>query len=106
MVDRLTLVIVAVMLATAAAAEEDCPKHFRDYGLFLQAKKSCVREDEYPSMKLMRTCAKQTPKETALKLMDDGRREWARGVMRTNLGSMCGQVFVDKQAVPEHRKRR
>lgn len=106
MVGRLTLVLGAPLLATTADAEEDCPKHFREYGLFLQAKESCAREDEYPSMKLMRACAKQAPKEAALKLMDDGRRDWTRGMMRANLVSMCAQTFAAKQAAPERRKRR
>ncbi|WP_147029088.1 hypothetical protein [Methylobacterium oxalidis] len=83
------------MLATAAAsAEEDCPARFQKYGLFLQAKKSCGREAEYPLMKVMRACAKETPQETAIKLMDEGRREWARGLMRSSLGNMCTEVFA------------
>jgi len=43
---RLVSVAVAAALVTAPAkAEEDCPKRFRDYGLFLQAKKSCARDE-------------------------------------------------------------
>ncbi|WP_336491113.1 hypothetical protein [Methylobacterium nigriterrae] len=108
---RLVMLFVAVLLTTDAIAagasvEDDCPKHFREYGLFLQAKKSCGREDEYPSMKLMRACAKQTPKQSALTLMDEGRREWARSVMRASLGNRCAQVFREQSPASEKRKPR
>ena len=55
-------------------------------------------------MKVMRSCAKETPQETAFKLMDDGRREWARGVMRSSLGSMCGEVFAKLPVSAEKRR--
>jgi hypothetical protein len=91
---RLVPALIALGLVTAPAlADETCPTRFRDYGRFLQAKRSCGREAEYPLMKMMKACAKETPKESALNLMDDGRREWARGVMRSSLGSMCEEVF-------------
>ena len=100
--------LLATFLAlstTAVAAEEDCPKHFENYGLFLQAKKSCAKEAEYPLMKIMKACAKQTPEATALTLMDGGRRAWARGVMRSSLGSMCTEVFSKTATMSEHRQR-
>ena len=73
------LLTFTVLAMTAAAAEEDCPKHFENYGLFLQAKKSCAKEADYPFMTIMKACAKQTPQEAALALIDGGRRTWARG---------------------------
>ncbi len=92
---RLTLALMAGMLAsTAVSGAEDCPTRFQKYGLFLQAKKSCGQDTEYPQMKAMRSCAKETPQEAAIKLIDDGRREWARGVMRSSLGSMCEKMFA------------
>ena len=99
------LLAFTVLVTTSVAAEEDCPKHFENYGLFLQAKKSCAREAEYPFMKVMKGCAKQTPQETALPLMDGGRRAWARGVMRSSLASMCEEVFSKLSATSEPRKR-
>ncbi|MER2268530.1 hypothetical protein [Methylobacterium oxalidis] len=103
---RLTLALVTSLLAAPASAAEDCPERFQKYGLFLQAKKSCGREAEYPLMKVMRACAKETPQDTAIKLMDEGRREWARGLMRSSLGSMCEEVFAKLPASEEKRERR
>jgi hypothetical protein len=99
------LLAFTVLTMTATAAEEDCPKHFENYGLFLQAKKSCAKEADYPFMKIMKACARQTPQETALTMMDGGRRTWARGVMRSSLGSMCDEVFSKLSAASEPRKR-
>ena len=49
----LAFLLVVTVLATApAVAEEDCPKHFANYGLFLQAKKSCGKEADYPFVEL------------------------------------------------------
>ncbi|GEP06228.1 hypothetical protein MOX02_42660 [Methylobacterium oxalidis] len=99
---RLAVVLLASLLTTAPAwSAEDCPERFQKYGLFLQAKKSCGRDAEYPLMQVMRACAKQTPREVAIKLMDEGRREWARGVMRSSLGSMCEGVFVNLPPIAE-----
>ena len=95
-----------VLVPAIAIADEDCPKHFNDYGFFLQAKKSCGKDFEYPLMKTMKACAKQTPQETALTLMDDGRRTWAKNLMRTNLCSMCNEAFSKLSASTEHPKRR
>ena len=94
-----------VLAITAAFAEEDCPKHFENYGLFLQAKKSCAKDIEYPFMKIMKACAKQTPQEAAMSLMDGGRRAFARGVMRSNLGGMCDEVFSKLSAASEPLRR-
>ena len=102
---RAFLLVVAVLATAPAAAEEDCPKHFANYGLFLQAKKSCAREADYPFMKIMKACAKQTPQEVALTLMDGGRRTWARDVMRSSLGSMCDEVFAKLSAASPSNKR-
>ncbi|WP_147029415.1 hypothetical protein [Methylobacterium oxalidis] len=74
--------------------------------MFLQAKKSCGREAEYPLMKVMRACAKETPQDAAIKLMDEGRREWARGVMRSSLGSMCEEVFAKLSPAADKRHSR
>ncbi|MER2266669.1 hypothetical protein [Methylobacterium oxalidis] len=101
---RLILTLVTSLLAAPAFAAEDCPERFQKYGLFLQAKKSCGREAEYSLMKVMRACAKETPQEMAIKLMDEGRREWARGVMRGSLGSMCEEVFAKLPAPAEKRQ--
>ncbi|AWN42873.1 hypothetical protein DK389_23180 [Methylobacterium durans] len=102
---RLALALVAGLLAIAPAwSAEDCPERFEKYGLFLQAKQSCGREVEYPLMKVMRACAKETPREAAIKLMDVGRREWARGVMRSSLGSMCAEVFAKLPPAAEKRQ--
>lgn len=102
---RLTLAVVTGTLSAAPVlGAEDCPERFRKYGLFLQAKKSCGRDTEYPLMKIMRSCAKETPQETAIKLMEDGRREWARGVMRSSLGSMCEEVFAKLPVSAEKRR--
>ena len=101
---RLALALVASLLTTAPArSAEDCTERFQKYGLFLQAKQSCAREAEYPLMKVMRTCAKQTPQEAAIKLMDEGRREWAKGLMRSSLGSMCEEVFAKLPSAAEKR---
>ncbi|WP_336492275.1 hypothetical protein [Methylobacterium nigriterrae] len=105
MLARLSLALAVATLASAPTQADDCPKHFRDYGLFLQAKKSCARDEPYPSMKVMKGCAKETPKESALNLMDEGRREWARRVMRTSLGSMCQEVFSEHSAAPKGSRR-
>lgn len=100
------LLAFSVLLPVGAMADEDCPKHFEDYGFFLQAKKSCGKDVEYPLMKTMKACAKQTPQEAALTLMDDGRRVWARNLMRTSLGSMCDKAFSKLSVSSEHHKRR
>ena len=91
-------------LAGPDPAAEECPTRFQKYGLFLQAKKSCGREAEYPLMKAMRACAKETPQEEAIKLMDEGRREWAKGLMRSSLGSLCESVFA-KLPAPAGKRR-
>ena len=104
---RLSLALGLVTSALAdpsAAAAEDCPKRFQDYGLFLQAKKSCGQDIAYPLMKVMRSCAKATPEAEALKLMDEGRRAWARGVMRSSLGSMCDTVLAQPSSAAEKRR--
>lgn len=102
---RLSLAVVTGTLSTAPVlGAEDCPERFQEYGLFLQAKKACGRDAEYPLMKVMRSCARETPQETALKLMEDGRREWARRVMRSSLGSMCEEVLA-KLPVPAEKRR-
>ena len=98
------LLTLLALSATAVVAEEDCSKHFKNYGLFLQAKKSCAKDTECPFMKIMKACAKQTPQATAVSLMDDGRRAWARGVMRSSLGGMCNEVFSKMSATSEHSK--
>ncbi|WP_132256118.1 hypothetical protein [Methylobacterium segetis] len=104
---RLSLALVAGLITAApVSAADECPTRFQKYGLFLQAKQSCGREAEYPLMKVMRACAEQTPQEAALKLMDEGRREWARGVMRSSLGSMCEEAFAKLPAPAEKRARR
>ena len=106
MLDRLAFLLAfSVLATTTAVAEENCPKHFENYGLFLQAKKSCGSDIEYPFMKIMKACAKQTPQETALTLMDGGRRAWARDLMRSNLGSMCEEVFAKLSAASEPLRR-
>jgi hypothetical protein len=103
---RLALLLaISVFMTPATAGEEDCPKRFEDYGLFLQAKKACGKEVEYPLMKAMRVCAKQTPQEVAVTLMDGGRRSWARSVMRSSLGSMCEEMFSKQTTTSEHHKR-
>jgi len=96
----------SVLAPVVATADEDCPKHFKDYGFFLQARKSCGKEIEYPLMKIMKACAKETPQEAALVLMDDGRRVWARNLMRSNLGSMCEDAFARLSTSSERSKRR
>lgn len=99
------VIIVPAIPLTQALAEEDCPRHFQNYGLYLQAKKACARETEYPLMAIMKACAKETPKEAAIELMDGGRRTWARGVMRSSLGSMCEEVFAQLPTTPRPRGR-
>lgn len=98
---------VIILLATSgpASAGDDCPERFEAYGHFLQARTSCAREVEYPQMKAMRACAKATPKETALGLMDGGRRRWAREVMRSSLGRMCEITLAHLPQGSERRKR-
>ncbi|GJD97950.1 hypothetical protein [Methylobacterium iners] len=95
--------MAGVFATTTASGAEDCSERFQKYGLFLQAKKSCGQDIEYPQMKAMRACAKATPQEAAIKLIDDGRREWARGVMRSSLGSMCEEVFAKPSATAKRR---
>ncbi|MDR7039187.1 hypothetical protein J2X36_003960 [Methylobacterium sp. BE186] len=51
------VIIVAAILPAEALAEDDCPRHFENYGLYLQAKKSCARETEYPFMAIMKARA-------------------------------------------------
>ena len=102
----LFLFALGVLVPGSAAAEEDCPKHFREYGFFLQARTSCGKAIEYPLMKIMKACAKQTPQEAAIALMDDGRRTWARNLMRSNLGSLCDEAFSKLPANSERPKRR
>lgn len=100
------LLACSALAPVVAAADDDCPKHFKDYGFFLQAKTSCRKKVEYPLMKTMKACAKQTPQAAAMTWMDDGRRVWARSLMRSNLGSMCEEAF-SKLSVssdgPKHR---
>jgi hypothetical protein len=96
--------LASTFAVTSLSWAEDCPGRFQKYGLFLQAKKSCGKDTEYPLMKAMRSCAKATPRETAIGLMEDGRREWARGLMRSSLGSMCEEVFA--KLPPSVEKRR
>ena len=104
---RLILLLACSVLApVVAAADDDCPKHFKDYGFFLQAKASCGKKVEYPLMKTMKACAKQTPQAAAMTWMDDGRRVWARGLMRSNLGSMCEDAFSKPSASSEGLQRR
>ncbi|MGH1570482.1 hypothetical protein ACRAWG_07125 [Methylobacterium sp. P31] len=56
-------------------------------------------------MKVMKACAKETPEPKAIELMNNGRRVWARNVMRSSLGTMCEEVFSRLPAAPSHRKR-
>jgi len=100
------LLAFSVLAPMVAMADEDCPKHFKDYGFFLQARKSCGKETEYPLMKIMKACAKQTPQEAAVALMDDGRRAWARNLMRSNLGSLCEEALSKLSASTVSPKRR
>ena len=99
-------IISGVCASTSLAfAEEDCPKNFANYGIFLQAKKACGREVDYPFMNVMKACAKETPEAKAIELMDNGRRIWARNLMRSSLGTMCEEVFSRLPAAPRQRKR-
>ncbi|POR40065.1 hypothetical protein CRT23_25845 [Methylobacterium sp. V23] len=61
---------------------------------------------QYALMKIMKACAKETPQEAALILMDDGRRVWARNLMRSNLGSMCEDAFSKLSTSSERHERR
>jgi hypothetical protein len=88
--------MAGMLVTSSACGAEDCPEHFHKYGLFLQANKSCVEDTRYPLMNVMRSCAKETPQKIAIKLMDEGRREWARGVMRSSLGSMCEKILTQE----------
>jgi hypothetical protein len=90
---------------SSARSDDNCPKNFVNYGIFLQAKKACGREVEYPFMKVMKACAKETPEPKAVELMNDGRRIWARNLMRSSLGTMCEEVFSRLPTAPHHRKR-
>jgi hypothetical protein len=56
-------------------------------------------------MKVMKACAKETPEPKAIELMDNGRRVWARDLMRSGLGTMCEEVFSHLPAAPHRRKR-
>ncbi|MBY0257016.1 hypothetical protein [Methylobacterium sp.] len=105
-VQRALLFAFGILVPAVAAAHEDCPQHFKDYGFFLQAKKSCGKEIAYPLMKIMKACAKQTPQEAAVALMDDGRRAWARNLMRSNLGSLCEEALSKLSASTVSPKRR
>lgn len=96
--------ILIALSAGTALAEDDCPKKFENYGIFLQAKKACAREVEYPFMKAMKACAKETPEPKAVELMDTGRRIWARNLMRSSLGTICEEVFSRLPAAPRHHK--
>ncbi|KAB1074394.1 hypothetical protein [Methylobacterium planeticum] len=100
-----TVLIGTMLVSSTIHAEEDCPKNFQNYGVFLQAKQSCGREIEYPFMTVMKACAKETPREKAVALIDGGRRTFARGVMRSSLGSMCEEVFAQLPAPKPARKR-
>ncbi|KAB1079849.1 hypothetical protein [Methylobacterium soli] len=100
-----TAFIGMMIFPLAVQAEENCPKNFQNYGVFLQAKQSCGRDSEYPFMTIMKACAKETPREKAVTLIDGGRRAFARGVMRSSLGSMCAEVFAQLPAAPPARKR-
>lgn len=91
---HIPFVLLAMLLTSPAmSAEDSCPKHFEDYGLFLQAKQSCGGSAAYPKMAIMKACAAATPKDTAIALMDAGRRAWARSLMRSSLGTRCDEVF-------------
>lgn len=90
---------------SAARSEDNCVKNFENYGIFLQAVKSCGRKMEYPFMKVMKACAKETPEPKAIELMDNGRRIWARNLMRSSLGTMCEEVFSRLPVASQHRKR-
>jgi uncharacterized protein YprB with RNaseH-like and TPR domain len=90
---------------SAARPEENCVKNFENYGIFLQASKSCGRKMEYPFMKVMKACAKETPEPKAIELMNNGRRIWARNLMRSSLGTMCEEVFSRLPVASQHRKR-
>ena len=60
---------------------------------------------EYPFMKVMKACAKETPEPKAIELMNNGRRIWARNLMRSSLGTMCEEVFSRLPVASQHRKR-
>lgn len=106
MAARIPAMLLCVTLASAAVAAEDrCPKRFEDYGLFLQAKQSCGGSAAYPDMAVMKACAAATPKETAIALMDAGRRAWARSLMRSSLGTRCSEVFSKPPASNASRTR-
>lgn len=90
---------------SAARSDDNCGKNFENYGIFLQAAKSCGRKMEYPFMKVMKACAKETPEPKAIELMDNGRRIWARNLMRSSLGTMCEEVFSQLPVASQHRKR-
>lgn len=90
---------------SAAFADDDCPRNFQNYGIFLQAQKSCGRKVEYPFMKIMKACARETSEPKAIELMDAGRRIWAKNLMRSSLGTMCEEVLSRLPVPPNHRKR-
>ncbi len=103
---RITWMLLAATLSSPAlSANDQCPKDFEDYGLFLQAQKSCGISVDYPNMKAMKVCAAATPKETAITLMDAGRRVWANRLMRSSLGTMCAEVLAKPLVTPPPRQR-
>jgi hypothetical protein len=98
-------ILLIVGSSSGTFADDDCPKNFQNYGIFLQAQKSCGRKVEYPFMKVMKACAKETPEPKAVELMDAGRRIWARSLMRSSLGTMCEEVLSRLPVAPRHRTR-
>lgn len=98
--------VLALSMTVGAKSEEDCAPKFRDYGFFLQAKKSCGKEVDYPLMAIMKACAKQTPEQTAINLMNEGRRAWAKALMLSNLGNMCEEALSKFTDAPKKARRR
>lgn len=90
---------------SVARSDDRCPKDLENYGIFLQAKKVCGREVEYPFMNVVRDCAKRIPKDQGIALMNDGRRTWAKSVMRSSVGTMCEKLLSQLPAMPHSRER-
>lgn len=70
---------LAVSIISPSSGQDACAGLLADYGYFLQAQKSCSRDEVFGQMTAAKACAKTIPQAAGLTLIESGRRRWARG---------------------------
>lgn len=96
---------LAVSVIPPASGQDACAGLLADYGYFLQAQKSCSRDEAFGQMTAAKACAKTIPQAAGLTLIDSGRRRWARDVMASDLGHVCAMTFPTSPAAQARPRR-